>query len=71
MAFVAGVLGLLLGVALAFLLEYLERSREQQPLVYQRVAQAWRRSGRRRRDADPDPDLDERSKHPIRQPAER
>ena len=70
MAFVAGVLGILLGVALAFLLEYLERSREQQPLVYQRVAQAWRRSGRRRRDADPDSDLDERSQHPVRQPAE-
>ncbi len=47
MAIVAGVLGVLVGVGLAFLLQYLERSREQQPVVYQRVAQAWRRRGRR------------------------
>lgn len=48
MAAVAGVLGLLVGVSLAFLFQYLERTREQQPLVYQRVAQAWRRRGRAR-----------------------
>jgi uncharacterized protein involved in exopolysaccharide biosynthesis len=71
MAFVAGVLGLLLGLALAFLLEYLERSREQQPLVYQRVAQAWRRSGRRRRDSDLEAEPAQHPQHPVRQPAER
>jgi uncharacterized protein involved in exopolysaccharide biosynthesis len=48
MGFVAAVLGLLLGVTLAFVLEYLERSREQHPLAYERVAQAWRRRTRRR-----------------------
>jgi uncharacterized protein involved in exopolysaccharide biosynthesis len=71
MAFVAGVLGLLLGIALAFLLEYLERSREQQPLVYQRVAQAWRRSRRRSRDGEPEAESPERPQHPLRHPAER
>ena len=72
MALVAAVLGGLLGVSLAFLLQYLERSREQHPLVYQRVAQAWRRTGRRR---DPeqmaDEDLAERTHSVGRQPAER
>lgn len=48
MGFVAGVLGLLLGVTLAFVLQYLERSREEHPLAYERVAQAWRRRARRR-----------------------
>lgn len=73
MALVAAVLGLLLGVSLAFLLQYLERSREQHPLVYQRVAQAWRRPGRRRRDAEPGPDenLPARPEPAVRQPAER
>jgi uncharacterized protein involved in exopolysaccharide biosynthesis len=51
MALVAAVLGGLLGLSLAFLYQYLERSREQHPMVYQRVAQAWRRS-RRRRDTE-------------------
>jgi uncharacterized protein involved in exopolysaccharide biosynthesis len=72
MALVAAVLGGLLGVSLAFLLQYLERSRELHPLVYQRVAQAWRRRGRRR---DPEPladeDLAERPRAVGRQPAER
>ncbi|HEY7612805.1 MAG TPA: GNVR domain-containing protein [Gemmatimonadales bacterium] len=52
MAFVAGVLGLLLGVGLAFLLQYLERSREQHPVVYDRVVQAWRRGKRRERERE-------------------
>jgi uncharacterized protein involved in exopolysaccharide biosynthesis len=59
MAFVAGVLGLLLGVSLAFLFQYLERSREQHPVVYHRVAQAWRRGRRRERERvvdEPPPD---------------
>lgn len=56
MALVAAVLGLLLGVSLAFLLQYLERSREHHPLAYQRVAQVWRRGGRRR---DREPMVDE------------
>jgi uncharacterized protein involved in exopolysaccharide biosynthesis len=50
MAFVAGVLGLLLGVSLAFLLQYLERSREQHPVVYDRVVRALRRGKRGERD---------------------
>ncbi|HWB43522.1 MAG TPA: GNVR domain-containing protein [Gemmatimonadales bacterium] len=53
MALVAAVLGGLLGLTLAFLYQYLERSREQHPMVYQRVAQAWRRS-RRRRGTEPE-----------------
>jgi uncharacterized protein involved in exopolysaccharide biosynthesis len=47
MSLVAAVLGLLLGVTLAFLREYLNRSRELQPIAYQRVVEAWRRRGRR------------------------
>ena len=65
MAAVAGVLGLLVGVSLAFLLQYLERSREQHPVVYQRVAQAWRRRGRPR---DPEPMIEEEPadhSHPV------
>ena len=49
MAAVAGALGLLVGVSLAFLLQYLERSREQHPAMYWRVARAWRRRGRPRK----------------------
>lgn len=47
MALVAVVLGLLLGVTLAFMREYLNRSRELQPVAYQRVVEAWRRRARR------------------------
>jgi G-rich domain on putative tyrosine kinase len=47
MSLVAAVLGLLLGVTLAFVLEYLNRSREQQPAAYQRVVEVWRRRRRR------------------------
>ena len=73
MALVAAVLGILLGVSLAFLLEYLERSRERQPLVYQQVAQAWRRTRRRHREPDPDidPEPTERPQFPTRQAADR
>jgi uncharacterized protein involved in exopolysaccharide biosynthesis len=73
MALVAAVLGGLVGVSLAFLLQYLDRSRELHPLVYQRVAQAWRRSGRRRADRGPGPaeSPPERSEPSVRHPAER
>ena len=73
MAVVAAVLGLLLGVTLAFLFQYLERSREQQPLVYQRVVQAWRRTGRRRTDVPVglEADTDERPEAAGRHHAER
>ena len=55
------------------LLEYLERSRERQPLVYQQVAQAWRRTRRRHREPDPDidPEPTERPQFPTRQAADR
>jgi hypothetical protein len=39
-------------VGLAFLLQYLERSREQHPVVYDRVVQAWRRGKRRERERE-------------------
>jgi capsule polysaccharide export protein KpsE/RkpR len=42
MAAVAIVLGGLLGVAMAFLREYLDRSRHLQPAAYERVARVWR-----------------------------
>jgi uncharacterized protein involved in exopolysaccharide biosynthesis len=73
MALVAVVLGLLVGVSLAFLRQYLERSREQHPQIYQQVAQVWRRSGRRRREPQPRAGADhpERSEPTLRHPAER
>lgn len=48
MGLVAAVLGLLLSVCLAFLMEYLDRSREQQPLAYDRLVRVWRRARSRR-----------------------
>ena len=42
MAAVAMVLGGLLGVALAFLREYLDRSRHLQPAAYERLVRVWR-----------------------------
>jgi uncharacterized protein involved in exopolysaccharide biosynthesis len=48
MGLVAGVLGLILSVSLAFLMEYLDRSREQQPLAYDRLVRVWRRARSRR-----------------------
>jgi uncharacterized protein involved in exopolysaccharide biosynthesis len=61
LALVAAVLGLLIGVSLAFLYQYLERSREQQPLVYQQLAQAWRS---RRRPREPEPAREEPTELP-------
>ena len=46
MTLVAALLGLLVGVALAFLKEYLSRSRELSPVAYQRVVESWRRARR-------------------------
>ena len=46
LSFAAFVVGLLLALLIAFLREYLHRSRELQPEVYERVAQSWRRRGR-------------------------
>lgn len=68
MALVAAVLGALLSVSLAFLLQYLERSREQQPQVYQRVASAWRRAGRKGAPAHEDERMDPThsvGRHPV------
>jgi uncharacterized protein involved in exopolysaccharide biosynthesis len=62
MAAVAAVLGILVGVSLAFLFQYLERSREQHPALYQRVAQAWRRRKGRR---GPDLEVDEGAAGPT------
>jgi capsule polysaccharide export protein KpsE/RkpR len=42
----AFVVGLLLALLIAFLREYLHRSRELQPEVYERVARSWRRRDR-------------------------
>ena len=72
MAFVAAVLGGLLGVTLAFLLQYLERSRERDPLAYQRVMHAWRRPSRRRgAERAVDEGLPQRTAAVGREPAER
>jgi uncharacterized protein involved in exopolysaccharide biosynthesis len=43
MAFVALVLGLVMSVTIAFVREYLRRSRELQPAAYQGVMEIWRR----------------------------
>jgi uncharacterized protein involved in exopolysaccharide biosynthesis len=70
LALAAAVLGLLIGVSLAFLYQYLERSREQQPLVYQRLTQAWRR--RRPREPEPEPEEPtELPPYPTRRAADR
>ena len=43
MAAVAAVLGVLAGVSLAFLREYLNRSRELHPMAFDRLVRVWRR----------------------------
>ena len=43
MSAVAAVLGVLVGVSLAFFREYLRRSRELHPMAYDRLVRVWRR----------------------------
>lgn len=43
MTLVAGLLGLVVSITLAFLLEYLRSSRLRQPAAYARIAGAWKR----------------------------